>query len=353
MSVAPLEAWKRISELPVVIDQPIATRQLSLEGATSFTRLTTEVMLSGSGYTGTGENVAYQSDVHQAVPAHLSQIDLCGTWTFGALTERLDELEIVPPGDWWDYASFHRCALEGAALDLALQQSQLNLAQLCDTSFSPLRFCVSMGLGSPPDARRIHDWISAWPQIEFKIDASREWNDSLVAELAATNRICVVDIKGHYTGDWIDNTPDPELYRRIAQGMPGVLIEDAFLTDETRAALGESAMERLTWDAPIHNVRDLDALASRPAAINIKPSRIDSLRELLQVLDWCAVRSVPCYAGGQFELGRGRTQAQQLASIFYPDGANDIAPAAWHTARPGDDVPLSPLAMPGVPGFGW
>lgn len=348
-----ITTWQLISELALTIDEAPATRQLSLDGATSFTRITTEVLLSGAGHTGVGENVAYQSDVHAAIAQHLPTIDLRGTWTLGGLAEHLDATTLVPPGEWFDYASFHRCAIESAALDLALQQAGSNLAELCDTTFTPVRFCVSMGLGSPPDSHRALEWIECLPNIEFKLDASREWNDDLVDELAATSRVRVVDIKAHYTGDWIDNTPDPELYERIASRLPGVLIEDAWLDETTRKALGDDALARLSWDAPIHSVSDLNALTITPAAINIKPSRIDSLRELLAIIQWCAAREIPCYAGGQFELGRGRTQAQQLASLFYPHAVNDIAPATWHTARPGDKVDVSPLPIPTSPGFGW
>ena len=59
------------------------------------------------------------------------------------------------------------------------------------------------------------------------------------------------------------------------------------------------------------------------------------------------------YGGGQFELGVGREQIQAVASLFYPDAANDVAPSAYNTATPGDDLPRSPLPAPfDVPGFG-
>ena len=36
------------------------------------------------------------------------------------------------------------------------------------------------------------------------------------------------------------------------------------------------------------------------------------------------------YGGGQFELGIGRTQIQELASLFHPDMPNDVAPAEFN-----------------------
>ena len=35
------------------------------------------------------------------------------------------------------------------------------------------------------------------------------------------------------------------------------------------------------------------------------------------------------YGGGQFELGPGRGQIQYLASVFHPDGPNDVAPTGF------------------------
>jgi hypothetical protein len=49
------------------------------------------------------------------------------------------------------------------------------------------------------------------------------------------------------------------------------------------------------------------------------------------------------YAGGQFELGVGRAQIQALASLFYPDGPNDCAPAAYNAPEPSAGLPASPL----------
>ena len=46
-----------------------------------------------------------------------------------------------------------------------------------------------------------------YPEIRFKLDASDKWTDEVVAELAATGAVDVVDLKGLYDGDWVDATP--------------------------------------------------------------------------------------------------------------------------------------------------
>jgi hypothetical protein len=56
------------------------------------------------------------------------------------------------------------------------------------------------------------------------------------------------------------------------------------------------------------------------------------------------------YGGGQFELGPGRFQIQKLASLFYPEGPNDVAPSVYNEGAQ-EGLPTSPLPPPGGPGF--
>jgi len=345
--------WQRLRDLPLTVDAA-STAQRELEGGTAFTRITTEVVLQGAGQAGRGEDAAYSPDTQRALPVHFATLDLAGSWTLASFSERLDTLQLTPAGDQWDdHPNYHRWAFESAALDLALRQAGRSFAEAVGEAARPLNVCISMGLGSPPDVSRVQGWLAAHPSLTFKLDASAEWTDDTVRALADTGAVRVVDIKGMYEGDWIDNTPNPALYARIAAGLPEALIEDPKLREETREALGADGLARVTWDAPLHSLADLLAADAVPAAVNIKPSRFGSTRELLAVIEYCQTQGLPLYSGGQFELGYGRTQAQTLAAVFFADAANDIAPAVWHTAKPGDTVPLPPVLVPDGPGFGW
>jgi hypothetical protein len=134
---------------------------------------------------------------------------------------------------------------------------------------------------------------------------------------------------------------------------PEAWIEDPALTDDTDPVLAPHR-DRITWDAPIHSVADITSLPFPPRTINVKPSRFGSVRALFDVYDYCAENGIGMYGGGQFELGPGRGQIQYLASLFHPDGSNDVAPSAYNEggARPG--LPTSPLppAADDV-GFRW
>ena len=107
------------------------------------------------------------------------------------------------------------------------------------------------------------------------------------------------------------------------------MIEDAWLEDGCREALA-GAEERLSFDAPIHSWSDVGELPLEPRWLNIKPSRFGTLRKLLECIEECEERGIQMYGGGQFELGPGRRQIQRLASLFYADGPNDVAPSEYN-----------------------
>ena len=52
-------------------------------------------------------------------------------------------------------------------------------------------------------------------------------------------RVDVVDLKGAYHGTPVDTAPDPLLYRRVAEGLPTVFLEDPALTPDTEAVLAD------------------------------------------------------------------------------------------------------------------
>ena len=121
-------------------------------------------------------------------------------------------------------------------------------------------------------------------------------------------------------------------------------MEDPDLTVAEADAALEPFRGRITWDAPIHGVADIEKLAFLPRTINVKPSRIGTWRELLRTYEWCAERDISCYGGGQSELGVGRGQIQYLAALFHPHSANDIAPSGYDWPDfPETGLPPSPL----------
>ncbi len=118
-------------------------------------------------------------------------------------------------------------------------------------------------------------------------------------------------------------------------------LEDPALTPETEAVL-EPHHDRVTWDAVIHSVADIEALRWPPRTVNVKPSRFGSVERLFAAYEHCAAHGIGAYGGGQFELGVGRDQIQLLASLFHPGTPNDVAPGGFNV-DPQPGLPSSPL----------
>ena len=94
--------------------------------------------------------------------------------------------------------------------------------------------------------------------------------------------------------------------------------------------------------------------ASLETSSEFTPSRFGTVRSLLETVEYCRERDVRLYGGGQFELGVGRGQIQALASLFYPEAPNDVAPGAYNATSLAGDLPTSPLEPPADPsGYRW
>ena len=346
-----------ILELPVTIDA-VRLERRERETSSDFTRVTTRVSLVGDGETGLGEDVTYDADEHDALAeTGLPEAELEGEFTLASFSERVGELELFPADDPDQHASrnYRRWALESAALDLALRQAGTDFATAVGRSTEPVRFVASTRLGDPPTVDRVETLCGRVPGPEFKLDPTPEWDAELIDDLAATGAVRILDLKGQYEGTEVDVPADPELYERVLEAFPEAVIEDPALTEETRPLFEDSDVrERTSWDAPIHGLADVETLPWEPSWLNIKPSRFGSIASLLETLEYCEERAIRLYGGGQFELDVGRGQLQLLASLYYPDGPNDVAPRQYNDPDPGKELPESPLEPPAEPvGFRW
>src|SRR5437868_3791314 len=229
--------WDQLAGLDVRVDgYALQRRELPRDG---WTRVTTTVVLDGDGETGEGEDVTYDAAAHDDFPAELM---LAGTWSVDDLSCHLDGFELP---------DYRRWAFESAALDLALRQAGRSLGDAIGRSYRPVRFVASTRSDVGP-------WLENDPELEFKLDATQDWDEPLMRRLAALDRVRVVDLKAYYRGTQVDLAPDPVLYRAISDAFPDTVIEDAWVEDGCLEAL-RGAEDRLSFDAPIHSLADVDA----------------------------------------------------------------------------------------------
>lgn len=346
------EAWERLRELPLEIER-CELEQLRVALSPDFERVTTVVHLHGRGAHGVGEDVVYDAVDHEILFA-AGAPELSGTHTLASFSDALASIDLFPQAPQRDVSRRYRTwGFESAALDLALALAGLALHEALRIVPSPLRFVASVRLGEPPSLQPLLLRRAIAPELRFKLDPTAGWDAAFVARLAELDLVDTVDLKGFYEGTIVDNPADPELYARVAEAFPDAWIEDPKLTAGTEAALAPH-IERVTWDAPIHDVSDIAALAVEPRSINVKPSRIGRLQDLLAVYAYCEAHGIACYGGGQSELGPGRGQIEYLASLFHPDAPNDVAPSDWNLSQPPPSLQPSPLApRPSPVGFRW
>jgi len=353
-----------MASFDAIADLSLEVESCELEGLEialgSFERLTTVVKLRGGGEEGIGEDVVYDGVDHVAQQDHGPPAGLAYSGTFAGFSDHLEGIDLfpaAPPAREEPSRDYRRWAFESAALDLALRQAGTNLAAALGREPRPVNFVSSMRLSPSAEERSsiepLRARLGVYPTLRFKLDPFNDWDDGLIAALAATGAVDSLDLKGFYKGTPVDVVTDPELYAKLIEAFPEAWLEDPDVTEETRPLL-DPVSERVTWDAPIHSIADIESLPWEPKMVNIKPSRVGGLKELCDTYDYCAAHGIGAYGGGQWELGVGREQIQVLASLFHPDTPNDTAPRGYNEAEPPEGLPVSPLEPHlSATGFRW
>ena len=299
----------------------------------------------------------YQAEDHVALqeagPVHAKA--LAGRFTLGEFCDRVDGLDLFPVVPQTEVSRlYRRWTFHSAALDLALQQAGMPLHAAVRRDARPLTFVVSLRLGEPATLDPLERRLNRYSKLRFKLDPTSSWTPELIEALVATKAIDSVDFKSLYRGTIVDQPPDPVLYERVVNAFPDAWIEDPDVVTPETAAILEAHHDRITWDAPIHGIADIEALPFAPRMVNLKPSRLGGLPSLCAAYDYCAEHGIGAYGGGQFELGPGRGQAQYLAALFHPDTPNDLAPVGYNENDPPPGLPDSPLPpAPADVGFRW
>jgi hypothetical protein len=282
--------------------------------------------------TGEGEDVTYQAEMHDGVPGDLM---LAGTWTLDDLSRRLDEAEPLAEG-------YRRWAFESAALDLALRQNELGLGEALGREERPVRFVVSTR--AAPER-----WLEFAPGLEFKLDAETDWDRRLLRRLRELGRVRVVDLKGLLPRYERRPCARPRAVPRHRRGAPRRSHRGRLAGGRPARALA-GAEDRLSFDAPIHSLADLDDLAARAA---LAQHQAVALRHGARAArDDRGVRGArdPDVRRRPVRARPGPLQIQRLASVFYPDGPNDVAPSAYNEGEPREGLPQSPLPPREEPG---
>jgi hypothetical protein len=348
----PDSLWTRIADLPLTIDAHAVER---LAAPAPAERVTLLVRLRGNDAEGLGEDVGGDMlDKDGAFLAAAPSLELAGAWTLASFCDHVAGLDLWPePPEWEGGRRFRRWAFESAALDLALAQAGLGLAEALGREPAPVRFVNSLGLGDPPVFSTLGRRLERYPGLRFKLDAQASWSPELAGEVAATGAVDVIDFKGRYGLPVEDEFALVAMYEAVVDRFPDAILEDPHdLPDVT--ALIEPHGARVSFDAPIVTAEDVATASFGARTVNVKPSRIGNVRALLELYEHCEREGVRMYGGGMGEVGVARGQIELLAALFHPDSPNDVAPSPYNMADLAAGLPESPLVRSGaVAGFRW
>ncbi len=267
MPTASLDTFKatyeRVAALPLRIDR-CELLPLVRDVSSGFTKVSTVVRLSGDGHEGLGEDITWDQIDQLEQLRHAGDLSwLRGPRSFDEFSTLVGLADLFPVEPIRDSARYYRrWAFESAALDLALHQNGLSLADAVRRSPEPVTFVVSTGLGEPASLHRLHELRHWNPSIRFKLDPTPSWGPALLEKLAALDCVDVIDMKGRYENATVAMAADPDLYRRVFEALPSAWIEDPAMARDT-AELLERHRDRITWDEPIHAPADIEALPWR------------------------------------------------------------------------------------------
>lgn len=352
--------YAQIAELPIEVESYSLTA-LDRTFESGFERASTLITLEGGGEQGHGEDVVYDTLDHIAHRDAGLVHDLVGPATLGELCELCGELDLFPGAPPIREFSrlYRRWAYESAALDLALRQAGKPAYEVIGRELQPLNFVCSVRANPSEDGDDDHvlapivERLDKYPGSRFKLDPQPDWSDGVIERLVATGAVDSLDLKGCYIGTPVDVEASPEFYERFATAFPDAWLEDPMINEETESVLSQVA-DRITWDAPIHAVADIEALRWKPRIVNVKPSRIGGLEELFGAYEYCEREGIGAYGGGQTELSVGRDHIQYLAALMHPDTPNDVAPQGYNETTVPPGLPTSPLTIePAATGFGF
>ena len=152
---------------------------------------------------------------------------LAGTWTFDDFSEHVGGLDLFRgrgAAACRPSRFYRRWAIESAALDLALRQAGRSLAQALGREARPLHFVVSLRIGSPPSFDPVADRLEAYPWLQFKLDATPDWDQDADRPAGGHRRGRLDRLQGRLQGHGRRRRDRPGLlppHRRGASRTPG------------------------------------------------------------------------------------------------------------------------------------
>ena len=347
-----MSLYDAVRDLPLLVDG-YALEGLEQQVSSGFLRKSTVIRLAGAGEEGLGEDVTYEAAEHDLVQAQGPD---------PSARRRVDARDVLrPPRDARALRSRARPARLPRLPPLGVRERR---ARPRAAPGGPVARRRGRQGGAAADVRRLDAARRAGddraparlaralpePAVQARRDgrldggADRRARGRPARSTRSTSRASTAERRS-------TRCPIPALYERVVDGLPDAWLEDPALTPETEAVL-EPHHERVTWDAVIHSVADIEALRWPPRTVNVKPSRFGSVERLFAAYDYCAAQR-DRRLRRRAVRARGRARPDPAPGGAVPSGARrTTSRRAASTSIHSRVCPSSPLAVvPRATGF--
>jgi L-alanine-DL-glutamate epimerase-like enolase superfamily enzyme len=253
------------------------------------------VMLEHEGFVGRAETmgVDYFGDTVESLEAELSALD-------PAAIARLDRQalqKLLPPGG-------SRNGLDSALWDLEATQTAGGIAALTGIVLAPVHTLFTLSLDDPNAmARRAYE-APQLTRLKLKLNADAPLDCLQAIREARPDAQLVIDANGSWTPDVMMSVGD------------GLARYNVALLEQPLPHGDDGALENLRYPVPLcadescQSSSDLEAVADRYDAINIKLDKCGGLTDALTIREWCQRRGKRIMVGNM--LGSSLAMAPAL-----------------------------------------
>ena len=230
------------------------------------------VMLEQEGFAGRAETmgVDYLGETMETLEAELSALDPVAI----AGLDRQTLQTLLPPGG-------SRNGLDCALWDLEAKQTSGGVAALTGIAMAPVHTLFTLSLDDPDAmARRAYE-VPQLTRLKLKLNAQEPLDCLQAVREARPDAQLVIDANGSWT---------PEVMMAVGDGLARFKVA---LLEQPLSHGGDGALENLRYPVPLcadescQSSADLEAVADRYDAINVKLDKCGGLTDALAIREWC------------------------------------------------------------------
>ena len=230
------------------------------------------VMLEHEGFVGRAETmgVDYFGETVERLEAELSALDPAAI----AGLDRRTLQTLLPPGG-------SRNGLDCALWDLEAKQTSGGIAALTGIAMAPLHTLFTLSLDDPDAmARRAYE-VPQLSRLKLKLNAQEPLDCLQATREARPDAQLVIDANGSW---------NPEVMMAMGDGLARF---EVALLEQPLPHGDDGALENLRYPVPLcadescQSSADLEAVADRYDAINIKLDKCGGLTDALTIREWC------------------------------------------------------------------